>query len=153
MRLPSRPVGRPSQPFKQDPDRYAVALLDAMLALEMGSERACALTIAAWQVGRQLEARPGRITWAMTPTLPGAKAATLVGRANTMRGKQRRPCDLEDASWRTAMASAFMLALAAKDPEAAKPAVILRAKSVGENEFATRIMLPMLIGAPPRIFA
>jgi GAF domain-containing protein len=50
-------AGRPTLPFRNDPDRYAVALLDAMLALEMGSERACAMGIAALQVGIEAGSR------------------------------------------------------------------------------------------------
>ena len=94
-----RPIGRPRKPrstppsreqklaqkFLRDGDRYAVALLDAMLALEMGSERACAVGVAVWQVG--IEADPPRVSadgrvvtnWERERTQKGSQAATLGG--------------------------------------------------------------------------
>ena len=78
-------AGRPTLPFRKDPDCYAVALLDAMLALEMGSERACAMGIAALQVGTETGSRRilnGRVVtnWHRKHTRPGSMAATLRGR-------------------------------------------------------------------------
>ena len=140
-RKPKRPrrpqAGRPPQTFRNDPDRYAVALLDAMLALELGSERACALGIAVWQVG--IEATPRQIvsdrhvltSWLRKPTRTGALAATLEGRALTLRSKQRRRCSGEDGAWRTAMASSFMLVLGACNLESVKSTILARAESVG----------------------
>lgn len=136
-RKPKRPrrpqAGRPPQTFRNDPDRYAVALLDAMLALELGSERACALGIAVWQVG--IEATPRQIvsdrhvltSWLRKPTRTGALAATLEGRALTLRSKQRRRCSGEDGAWRTAMASSFMLVLGACNLESVKSTILARA--------------------------
>jgi hypothetical protein len=142
-------AGRPTLPFRNDPDRYAVALLDAMLALEMGSERACAMGIAALQVG--IEAGSRRIlnervvtNWHRKHTGPGSLAATLRGRESTLRAKQRRIRSAEERTWRTTMASTFMLVLGARDPEAVKAAVLARAQSVGEGKFAKHLMLPML---------
>ena len=154
-RKPKRPrrpqAGRPPQTFRNDPDRYAVALLDAMLALELGSERACALGIAVWQVG--IEATPRQIvsdrhvltSWLRKPTRTGALAATLEGRALTLRSKQRRRCSGEDGAWRTAMASSFMLVLGACNLESVKSTILARAESVGEGEFAECVMLPMWV--------
>jgi hypothetical protein len=71
-----------------------------MLALEFGSERACSIAVAAWQVGVPLHVHPNKIAWAVSPTLRGAKAATLPGRADTLRGKQRRSCSGDDVAWR-----------------------------------------------------
>jgi hypothetical protein len=143
-RPPPGPVGRPPRPFQSDPDRYAVALLDAMLALEIGSERACAIAVAAWQVGIPLEEQPDRITWANAPTLGGSMAATLAGRADTLRGKQRRHCCEDDAAWRRAMANIFMLALRARDRARAKQAILQRADMVDEGEFARTVIWPMV---------
>jgi hypothetical protein len=121
-----------------------------MLALEMGSERACSIAVAAWEVGVPLQAQhAGWTSWALKPTRMGATAATLEGRAATLRGKQRRPCGANDAVWHRAMGSAFMLVLGARDPEAAKLAIIARAESVGEGDFARRVMLPMLAAKFP----
>lgn len=150
-RPPRRPrAGRPQQNFRDDPDRYAVALLDAMLALEVGPERACAMGIAAWQVG--IEGDPQRVSsdgrvvtnWERWRTRMGALAATLRGKEATLRAKQRRIRSAEERTWRAAMASAFMLVLGARDPEAVKATVLARAQSVGEGEFARWFMLPML---------
>jgi hypothetical protein len=160
-----RPVGRPRKPrsplpsreqklaqkFLRDGDRYADALLDAKLALEMGSERACAMGIAATEVG--VEGNPQRVSgdgrvitnWELGRTIRGAKAGTLEGRASTLRVKQGRVHSAEEGRWRTAMASAFMLVLGARrDSEAVRSAIVARAESVGEGEFARWFMLPML---------
>jgi hypothetical protein len=116
-----------------------------MLALELGSERACSIAIAAWQVGLQLDSQVGGwIAWAVSPTLKGATAATLPGRADTLRGKQRRTCSGSDAAWRTAVAGAFMLALGAREREAVKRAILWRAETAGEGEFARAVIWPMV---------
>ena len=160
-----RPIGRPrkqrspppsreqklAQKFLRDGDRYAVALLDAKLALEMESERACAVSVAVWQVGIEVDpprvSDDGRIVtnWGRERTQKGAQAATLEGRAVTLRAKQRRTRSAAECIWRTAMASAFMLVLGARcNSEAARSAIVARAESVGEGEFARWFMLPML---------
>jgi hypothetical protein len=158
-----RPVGRPRKPrppslsseqklirkFLNDPDRHSVALLDAMLALEMGTEHACAKSIIVWQVGIERPPRrskAGRVVtnWERRHTKGGARAATLEGRVATLRAKRGRIRSGEEVLWRTAMASAFMLVLGARDPDAVKTAIIRRAESVGEGDFARRVMLPML---------
>ena len=158
LRPPRRPrAGRPLRVFLQDADRYAVALLDAMLAIELGPERACALAIAAWEVGIEGNpplVLPGQVStnWERRRTKMGANAATLEGRAATLRGKQRcRPRDPQDVIWRRAMGAAFMLVLQARDPETARPVILQRAESVGEGEYARRKMLPMLYAkfSPP----
>ena len=108
---PLTPEQKLAAKFLGDPDRYAVALLDAMLALDMASERTCAMAIAVWSVGeataspRQSENPPGLIltTWDANLTLKGAKAATLEGRARTLRGKQRRIRSGTERAWRSAM--------------------------------------------------
>jgi len=160
-----RPIGRPrksrplpppreqklAQKFLRDADCHAVAFLDAKLALEMGSKRACAMGIAAWQVG--IEGDPPRVSddgrvitnWELERTIRGAKAGTREGRASTLRVKQGRIRSAEEGRWRTAMASAFVLVLCARrDSEAVRSAIIERAESVNEGDFARRVMLPML---------
>ena len=71
------------------------------------------------------------LRWARWPLRYGGKNRTL-------RVKQRRARSAEEGAWRAAMASAFMLVLGARDPEAAKSAIIARAEFVGEGEFARR---------------
>jgi hypothetical protein len=106
--------------FLEDPDRFGVAMLDAMLALEMGTERDCALAIAAVLVGVERDA--SRISgdmvstnWEKGLTKPGATAGTLEGRASTLRVKQGRFRSAAEVMWRKHMASVFMLALGAQD--------------------------------------
>ncbi len=120
-----------------------------MLALEMGTERACAKAIAVLQVG--IEGDPPRLSDGrvvtnseLHRTKKDSFAATVDGRAATLRAKQRRVRSPAEGHWRTAMASAFMLTIGARDPKSATPVIIQRAEAVGEGEFARRIMLPML---------
>jgi len=58
----SRPKGRPRVPFLRDPDRYRVALLDAMLAVKMGSLRACSTAVVVLDIGNKRSTQPARIT-------------------------------------------------------------------------------------------
>ena len=157
-RPPRHPrVGRPRLDFCNDPDRYAIALLDAMLALEMaGSERACALAVATWVVGLEAQppqgSPPGLTTWvrrrkASRPRLDtraGTTAGTLDGKAATLRIKQRRCRSVTEAGWRKAMASAFMLVFGARDQEVVKPIILQRAAAVGEGGFAKRVVWSMV---------
>jgi hypothetical protein len=159
-----RPRGRPRKPrppppsreekrwrkFLQDPDRYAVALLDALLALEAGSERACAMAVVAMRIG--VEGNPqhragGSVVtnWECKPTRKGSRAGTLEGAAVTLRQKRAHCGSPLEATWRTAMASAFMVVIGARNPEAARPVILQRAAAVGERRFAERVMLPMLV--------
>ena len=178
-RPPPRPAHRPRQEFRDDPDRYAIALLDAILALEMGSERTCAIAVTTWLVGLQVDNprpsdglfggrgrrrrqyppglivtywrwldptpdRNGRLRISHPDTRNGANTATLRGKAATLRIKQRRCRSAVEEHWRKVMASAFMLAIGARDPEAVKPEIVQRAASVGEGAFALYVMLPMV---------
>jgi hypothetical protein len=139
-------AGRPPQLFPRDPDRYAVALLDALDTLEAGSGRACAAAVTA----PLLDVLQ---TYSRRPT------TGLEGLALTLRSKQRRignratktldPTErwvacLIEINWRRVMGSAFMLALGAQDRIAAKQAILQRAETVGEGEFARTVMWPMV---------
>jgi hypothetical protein len=144
-------AGRPLLEFRDDPDRYAIALLDALLALGMSSERACSLGVATWVVGLELnKPRPSPLghhiitTWANKPTRSGATAGTLKGKAATLRIKQRRCRSAAEGAWRKAMGFAFMLVIGARDQKGVKPIILQRAAAVGEEEFAKRVMLPMV---------
>jgi hypothetical protein len=77
-------------------------------------------------------------------TSPGASAATLEGRAATLREKLRRYRSEEEAIWRRQMASAFMVTLGARDRERCKAAVLERCQQIGENEFARTVLWPMI---------
>jgi hypothetical protein len=86
----------------------------------------------------------GRVVtnWERELTKRGSTAATLRGREATLRAKQRRTRSADEGAWRAAMASAFMLVLRGR--KAAKSAIVARAESVGEGEYARCVMLPML---------
>jgi hypothetical protein len=153
-RPPRRPrVGPPRLDFYNDPDRYAVALLDAMLALEMGPERWCSEGVAGWMCGieffgpfklKKLKKYPGHIAASWPRNRRRDNAGTLDGKAATLRIKQRRCRSIAEAVWRKTMASAFMLVLGGRDREAVKPVILQRAAAVGEGEFAKRVMWPMV---------
>jgi hypothetical protein len=135
--------------FQEDSDRYAVALLDAMLALEMGSERGCAVAVATWLVGVEFYGphRPSAFAvtgWAINRTEARASAGTLEGKAATLRIKQRRCRSPAEGHWRKVMAEAFMLTIGARDQAAAKAAVLQRAGTIGEAEFALTVLWPMI---------
>jgi hypothetical protein len=167
-----KPVGRPLKPrppppsheqklaqkFLHDPDRFGVALLDAMLALEMGSERTCATAIAAILIG--IEGQPPRLSaehpgliitnWERYITRKGATSGTLEGRASTLRVKQNRYRSAAEMTWRRNMASAFMLAIGARDPQATMAAVFERVCASGEPEAVRGLLiLWRMIGAKP----
>jgi hypothetical protein len=159
-RPPRRPkAGRPPRGFRHDPDRYAVALLDAFLALEMGSRFACARAVAVWFVGLEADEQhksaehPGLMvaSWRANRTRRDATAATVKGKAQTLLEKERRRSGLFEQNWRALMAQAFDMILRVRDREAAAkanlmPVVFQLAAAAGEGEFAARVMLPMLAG-------
>jgi len=148
---PQRRVGRPEIEFRQNRYRYAVALLDAMLALDMASKRACAKAVAVWLVGiegdteRSSSDRRHVVTnWLQKPTLLGARAGTVDGCAATLREKQRRYRSPGEATWRRHMASAFMIVLGGRDRERCKAAVLERCQRIGEGKFAYKVLWPMI---------
>lgn len=165
-----RRVGRPRKPrppppsreqklarkFLHDPDRFGVALLDAMLALEMGSERACATATAAILIG--IEGEPPRLSaehpgliitnWERYVTRKGATSGTLEGRASTLRVKQNRYRSTAEMTWRRNMASALKLAIGARDPQATIAAVFERVCASGEPEPVRALLILLrMIGA------
>jgi hypothetical protein len=169
-RKTGRPVGRPrkvrpppltraqklERKFLTDPDRFAIALLDAMLALEMGSERACSLAIATMQVG--VEAKPAQIcadrpwllmtNWWRKPTRKGSRSGTLEGRSMTLRFKRRRIRSAAETVWRKNMASAIMLALTTRDRRAAVPLLFERVCKAQDSDPRVLLALLAMIGAP-----
>jgi hypothetical protein len=150
-----RKAGRPHLDFFADSDRYAVALLDGMLAHEWGTAYACAVGVAALMIGKPDERaaaafkfKDGRrylaIKWYRRKTIAGAGAATLRGFAMTLLGKQRRCRTNYEGVWRRWMASAWMATIGARDRERAKAAVLERASAVDEAEFARLVLWPMI---------
>lgn len=152
---PPRRYGRPDYDFLTDPDRYDVALLDAMIALEIGSERACAMGIAALEVGW-----PGRppehsakyvgliVTNWRGGTKPGVtKPTTLAGRVATLRDKRRKTTSdpaKPEGRWRRVMAWCFKAALATSTPDIAKAQIAHWAELIGEGDFARKVLFAMV---------
>jgi hypothetical protein len=150
-----KPHGRPKYDFLSDCDRFPVTLLDAMIELGMGSERACALGIIVQEVGwpgrppEPSSKYPGLIVtnW-RRETKPGvSKPVTIAGRAATLREKRRRaPTDqtLPAGRWRLVMIQCFKVVLAARDPGSAKAAVMYWASLIGECVFAREVLVKMI---------
>ena len=153
-RPPPRPSHRPPLLFLEDPDRYLVAALDAMLALEMGSLRACSTAVAVLFIG--LEGDPPKpssthvvTNWHRDTTKSGARAATIEGRAGSLRKKYNTDVTLEAGIWRGVMGRCFCIVFAAKDSNAAKAKVVALATTAGEEKFARSVLLPMIDAGRP----
>jgi hypothetical protein len=151
-RKPARPRlahGRPKKSLRNDPDRFEIALLDAMLALGLGSERACAAAIVTNLIGVELEApklvtKSGRsyVATSWRGTQPGAQAGTLEGRIATLRGKRRDYQSEADLYWRMAMSAAFNAAIAIPDKAQAERVALHAATMAGEEcEYARLLQL------------
>jgi hypothetical protein len=148
-----KPHGRPRYDFLSDSDRFPVTLLDAMIELGMGSERACALGIIVQEVGwpgrppEPSSKYPGLIVtnW-RRETKPGvSKPKTIAGRAATLREKRRcAPTDPTLRRWRRVMVQCFKVVLAARDPGSAKAAVMYWASLIGECVFAREVLCKMI---------
>jgi hypothetical protein len=147
-------MGRKRLRLIDDPDRYMIALIDALIAQGRGSEYACAMSIATLLIGIEGEApklsTDGRhivTTWGryQTKAEPGT-AMTLGGRVSTFRAKRRRYRSAADLRWRTTMGAAFQAVFTLTDRPQAKRVALAAAKIVGETEFAYRVLWPMIDG-------
>ena len=142
---PRRDRGRPTKFFsiRNDPARFQIAMLDAMLALQWGSERACAAAIVAYLIS--FEASPpelradGYVVTRWRGTKPGA-AATIDGRVATLREKRRIYRSEIDLGWRTAMGAAFQAVLAVPDRGQAESIAMLAATMAGEEREHARLL-------------
>jgi hypothetical protein len=147
-----KPCGRPPYDFFRDPERFAVALVDALTVLGV-SEGDALKTAAAQIVGSPVELRTiGPRRKRGRGSVPGGTvisydegAVTIAGRGDTVRRKYKRSCPPEVAAWRRAMGRAFLLALTGKDPDRCAAKVMELAASVGEAGYAEAALLPMLV--------
>lgn len=151
---PRKNVGRPKLLLRNDPDRYALAIIDTMLALKMGnSERDCAIAIAAVLVGVEGPPKPSpdryhEVTnWELFKTKIGSTAATLEGMAATLRAKRKRYNTDADLIWRTAMRAAFGAVFTLPEDQGISDAM-RAAAMVGESDFAQRVLRPMARKSP-----
>jgi len=158
--------GRPSVPLTSDPDRYLIALMDAHATVNGTSERAAAEFVSAMTVGNELELseqerRPiegyVQLKWGPTTALRndgailntkrGSSAATIKGRAATLREKSRKWSDPDSIKWRCLMTLAVACGLKKVGTRSAKEAKTLAhaaANLAGEGLFATSTLLPMI---------
>jgi hypothetical protein len=147
---PKRDIGRPRLRLSEDPDRYAVACIDAMLALKLGRERACVLALSTWNVAVAGDepklSTDGRLVlnWEKYQTLPGAAAGTVEGRAATLREKRRRYRSSVDIAWRTAVGVAFRAAFEIPNQEMAKQVAVAAATLAGEADYARRVLSSLI---------
>jgi hypothetical protein len=144
-----RPRGRPRYDFLRDPERFAVAFVDALTAL--GTSETDAFKIAAAQlVGipvsietvepRRKQGR-GAIPGGTLVSYDQA-AVSIAGKGDSVRRKFKMSCTQEVAAWRVAMGRAFILTLIGTDT--APPEVEELAASVGEADYTKRVLLPMI---------
>jgi hypothetical protein len=137
--------------LRSDPDRFEIAMLDAMLALGWGSERACAAAIVTNMIGVEFaepqsvtRGKPARAyvatTWLETPTQSGAEAGSIDGRVGTLRKKRRRYQSAADLGWRTYMGAAFQAVLALPNRGEAERIALLAATAAGEEQEHTRLL-------------
>jgi hypothetical protein len=151
-RQPPGKRGGPAQTIQGDQDRFSVALLQALLAFEMSSERQCALLVAAIDTGHERGSEQAsevhsRVQTSWEKAVRRGAAASFEGRAASLRGKLRKYLNNPDPHarrWLVNIASACMLAIGAKDKERAKMAALARAGVVGEEEFARQVLWPMI---------
>jgi hypothetical protein len=135
--------------LRRDPDRLEIAMLDAMLALGLGSERACAAAIVTNLIGVELQppklvTRAGQtyVATSWRGTQRGTNAATLEGRIATLREKRRDYQSEADVNWRTAMGAAFQAVLDPNIPDRAQAESIAQFAVImaGEERELSRLL-------------
>jgi hypothetical protein len=146
-----RPCGRPRYDFLGDPERYAISLIDALVVL--GTSETDAFKIAGAQivgipmgcrtVGPRRKRGRGLVQGGVLVNYDNG-STTIVGKADTLRRKFRRPMSPEEGMWRAAMGHAFLLALRGKDWPRCASKIEELAKSVGEAAYAQAVLLPLL---------
>jgi hypothetical protein len=130
-------MGRKRLPLIDDPDRYEIVLIDALIALQRDTEHACAKYITRLLIGENGE---------VDRTRRGSNSGTIKGRLATLRAKRRRYHSAADIHWRTIMSAAFQAVFSLADRQQAKLVALAAAKIVGEAEFAYRVLWPLIDG-------
>ena len=135
-RRTGKPKGRPPVEWGDDPDRYAVALIAALDALEATSIRQSALLAAVLMLDK-----PVGDNGFEKITGPDESAVTEEGRADALRRKYRTAAgDPASARWIVTMAGIFMLLIGAKDWEKVEHASLRRASVLGEQDFVRALI-------------
>ena len=162
-----RPRGRPGG-FMSDPERYLIAFFLAHQQATRLSARRAALSLAAVEVGNEIDPTPEIAAkcppeWAVLAIGPsrrsdcegrhfntkGGASATVVGRAASILVKARRfRRDKSNHFWLARMAACFSLALVQHrsigDVTTAAEVIGEFAAEVGELEYAKRAIIPLL---------
>lgn len=144
-------MGRKRLRLIDDPDRYEIAELDALIPQQRGTEHAWAKGTTYLSIG--VEGEAGRLSadgrhvvtnWQRDRTRRGSNAGTIKGRLATLRAKRRRYRSAADIHWRATMSAAFQAVFTLTDRQQAKRVALAAAKIVGEVEFAYRVLWPMI---------
>src|SRR4051812_11871258 len=151
-----KPRGRPRKSFLEDPERYAIALSDALAALGLSEPDSFAFAAAIlmgeevaieWLPNGGARIRYGRVC------APGEPTTTILGKADTLRGKAKHrarkgakltPFTRDEMHWRQHMALCIMVVLGAKDEVRCAEKVRQLAAEIGEAEFCESQLIPML---------
>ena len=139
-RKPNAKRGRPSLAWRDDPDRFAIAFMAAVDALEMNkSMRRIADLAAALQLSEAVYT-PGKRGENYQKILePGTPS--IAGRADALRRKYRKAMvDPATMQWLLAMAGIFTLIIGAKDWDRVCSESLLRASAIGEADFVHSIL-------------
>jgi hypothetical protein len=147
----SRPRGRPPYDFLHDPERYAIAYIDALVALgvsetdafKAAAARMIGIPMGCRTVGPRRKRGRGLVQGGVLVNYDNG-STTIVGKADTLRRKFKRPMSPEEGMWCVAMGHAFLLALRGKDLHRCASKIEELAKSVGEAAYAQTELLPLL---------
>jgi hypothetical protein len=142
----SKPRGAPPIAWRDDPDRYAVALIAALDAFEVTSVRQISLLTSGLGLGRFASETVIEKIFG-----PVESTVTFAGRADSLRKKYRAASDdPEAAKWLVEMGVIFMLLIAAKD----WPKVIMestrRAAVIGEEAFVHDLVVAIATSDRPK---
>jgi hypothetical protein len=145
-----RPRGRPRYDFGHDPERYAIAYVEALVVLGI-SETDAFKVAAAHIVGIPVGSRPvepqrkrGRGLVQGGVLINYDRKTRIEGKACTLRRKFKRSTAPEDLVWRVAMGRAFLLALRGNNLNGCASKIEELATSVGEAAYAQAVLLPLL---------
>ena len=150
-----RPRGRPSKLLMNDPDRYAVALSDAIYFFGGGEKFSfgCSASLLYAKLVDMKDLDAGGCETHHESAHPGYPSVNISGKSDTIRGKSKlrskrgqakKVYSPEETLWRLTMAMAFISALMPKDLEASRLLVRSLAGSVGEIKFAEVFLIPWL---------
>lgn len=146
---PPKQRGRKAVAIHRDEDRRAVALTEALLMMGVASsENAACEAVAPLRIGIEVGAehaitQDGLIRTSWAKRSGRGVAATFEGYAATLRGKRSKYSDPTSMQWLQPMARAFVVALTGRGANAKNAARAL-ASSVGEREFAERVLFAMI---------